>query len=439
MTKWLLGISLETRWEALRPALGLFVQAALVQSTQGQSTQGQSMIGTSEWTLEHRTPTRDKNGTGETFAAQWNCGNARLDETVRNGSGDPREGWGYELSMILTAPHLKVTLHSSAWTQSNSSVQVTLEGSADAFLALRNALSPLGKDTTDQPYLAITNVQAAQESPDLVRALVTAALAYGPPGCAGWRELLTLHESFAGPNLERRLQESPEDADAWRAAAHLPDEQRPSGLSAQRCMARAHRLAPETAEVADVAYIEQIRTVWTAHPLWPGRSLPASLRGWHALDPGPSGGGFFPALVFQAIRALFPEAPPVERSGLYLKTPYPQGDAHVTGEVWARYTNMGLALVCRREYRTWSAAWKKAAPRARTGMNPERQAIFTWIWDDEGDHQGLLLFVEHGAKNAEGDYVPQGVQATWAGSPAFLERVKAALKQATPHPWQALE
>lgn len=80
----------------------------------------------------------DRNGYTTCFVAKWTDGQITYDESLLNTDGNPRDGYGYELKLALTLPH--VTLRASGDNNDFRSLTVEFPGRGREWLTLRDVL-----------------------------------------------------------------------------------------------------------------------------------------------------------------------------------------------------------------------------------------------------------------------------------------------------------
>lgn len=366
------------------------------------------------WVLEEELALEDRNGAGRAGVRRWRRGDARLLVRAESGEGNPRDGYGYDVTLALEGPRWAFRVTSGSMDGSFWDVRLPWDGDTAGFRAVRRALgeafSTLGPDV-DRTARADTATQnlAALEGRDaaLQSEILREALAHTRPEDHAHAELLRWRERLLGTRLRARLEESPADLDAWERAREAP----PSGWALEAIEAVVARLAPyETSSHA-------LASAWRWIP-WLGGDGRAPT-GWRQLDDGVNPTWARPALAAHLVRALDPDLARVASisDGRAADRP-PRGVV----ETWARWPD--------------GAPGSTSLPRARVRFtHVERPldfvgaAFIDWIWGDGAEDLALL------AQRLEPS-PPSPPALFLAGSTSFQRRVLGALHALEPFAWR---
>ena len=403
-----LAFAREGSWELLREAAGAAAEAIGLEAA--------------AWREASRTALPDANGSSsDAFEAEWTRPGGALREEARSGYGNPRDGYGYDLSWRLElrrpgGPTVKVGLSDAAWGPQPKTLTFVWEGVAPRELdrvreALRGVLGA-ACDRTDWPQYARDNVRGALDvDPDLARRWLAAALsAPGEPGDEfARRDLFALELELSGPSpelLRRRLAETPFDPAAWEDAL--------SGEHRALAAATLRRLRP-----ADPTALE----------LPPGRPP----GGWRRLEDGvgPRRGAWLPALVDSLARDLW------RRGGgpwqeLTVDVVH-DGDRTAASAVCAAWsaTPLESPLLMRviRTARRYSRGWSDRPDLERVGATPEHESAHAWVWGPDADD---CVQVRQEARRSGAGLLHLGVLCAVAGSASFRALAEAALEHSLP-------
>lgn len=252
-----------------------------------------------EWVVVHDRALVDRNGAGLAFERTWRRGEATLEAAARSGAGNPRDGYGYDLSLALDARPWSFRWAEGAMDARLYGLRVPFEGPPEAFCAARAAMAAaLGGDLSGRGASAVENL-GALEGVDtaLQRELLLEALRHSSASEQAHAALLRWRERLLGSDLAARLVESPADLEAWERASRSP----PAGFSGEHVRAVLARLAPwDPARPA-----HPLAAAWSWIPaLGGGGSAPA---GWRQLDDGVNPTWERPALANGLVHALDPE------------------------------------------------------------------------------------------------------------------------------------
>lgn len=370
----------------------------------------------------------DANGQHPCFVSRWTAGEISLAETVQSGSGNPRDGYGYELSWVLQLPEVTLTLRSGGWEPTvSSALQLDVTGTAKTWLQVREALrAALGAeaDQSNQPWVVRPVVTELTQEGDLATALelARASLAKAGPAEYGREELiewLAEHDPQAG-GAATRVKEAPASLSGWlqlekEGGAHAEVFARLCPFDAKRWAAAGLPPAP-----------------WFAHPLWPGVRDVGSEGSWKtvhlpaAVVPMSTATAISAALSGWQLSTHWRDV-----SGEALEVSDPQWRCQVArrarvmdGEALPR---VHVTVECsRREADEWSLPWRTLLSR------PLREQM-RWTFIGGPSTGDVLLFVER--------LVPQGTPAavtfTAVGSAEFIARAEQAMSSATKLRWHA--
>jgi hypothetical protein len=375
MPHWSLSFEGPVSWDELTRALG-----AAVDALTGQRA---------PWVDPGREALDDPNGpTGNAFRHALTRPEATLALAQEAGEGNPRDGYGYHRSVVLTVatPGVLLQARESGYEGGFRRLDLHFEApraeDVDTIRgALRGVLGP-ARDRSAAASLAARNIAVALPFDEArARRWLAEGKAQGPQAY-GWRELLALAAELEGSTpalLTQRLREAPHDVAAWREAT------------------------PETSGLA-AEVLTEVRWRFEA---------PAPTDGWRRLEDGlgPIGGRM--GLSGRLDSALWGEALPQE-SGL-VRT------ADASGA-----TQRGLR-----------AAWAGGElPRMGVeeldAVQGERTTTLH-LWDDTAGDRVVLRWVITDKKPTA---LHLGYAAAAEGSAAFQARAWAALETLSPGRWE---
>ncbi|MBM4393951.1 MAG: hypothetical protein FJ090_22725, partial [Deltaproteobacteria bacterium] len=180
-----------------------FVPAALTLPTAVEAFQAMyaALGGTDAWREEGRTPLDDPNwGKPQAREVVYGAGDATLVERVQAASGNPRDGWGYEVILRLDWARpggpTRIEARSGGWEPCPRELLIEVCGVSGAELgALRGALRAKFGPDADRSHDACwawTNVQALARAADLAtaRAWAEEGRARNKAGTSGRQELV---------------------------------------------------------------------------------------------------------------------------------------------------------------------------------------------------------------------------------------------------------
>lgn len=117
-----------------------------------------------EWSLVSKTPLPHPDHSGEEVLAKtvWSLGPASLEQLVEAGGGNPRDGFGYSMTLSFVDGERKLTLRDSAWEPKPKELAFTLHGfEARHLVAMREAgRARFPADDTSNVTWAAYNVEA---------------------------------------------------------------------------------------------------------------------------------------------------------------------------------------------------------------------------------------------------------------------------------------
>lgn len=362
----------------------------------------------------------DRNGEGLCFVAKWTDGPITYEESLLNGSGNPRDRWGYELRLTLTLP--QVTLRAGGDQGDFRSFTVVLEGTGRQWLALRKTLRrELGEknDRSSTPWIAHEVLPALTAEGEAAE-----ALALGRESLAGsekkelYRDqivawLAANDPSSGGPAM--RVREAPGVLEGWLALERSGD------TSLTEVFAR---LCPYELTRWKAAGLPP--GPWFAHPAWPLDRDPS--------DPGPwktihlTADHVWPSFVNSLSAALV---------GWSVGTDWQDvaGDWRegVDGWHWrtARRARVPVGATLpvvhvtlsgvRREPDEWKLDWEEL-------MSRKFKETLTWSWIGSQRTGDALVIVERALpKRPNGTPESAGITFTVVGTSEFRERAEAAV------------
>jgi hypothetical protein len=372
------------------------------------------------WVEGERVAVPDRNrGPARTGSVQWLQPGAVLTERVANGTGDPRDGYGYRVQWTLTTQAGTASLHDARGADAHGPLVWQVDCGLDVFERVRvqvGRVLGVDRDHTDLGWHAVENVRAAARV-DAARALrwLDQALALGPHAEPhAWPDLLDLSQALHGDparTLALRLRTAPQQVAAWeRAAGGGP------GFSAVHVASVLRRLRPVPPSQGPED--------------WP-HAVPAD---WLRLDDGlgPRAGSRWPALVPGLLRALFPGVMAQPSECVDRVQVRAQGRitvSHVRA-VWGQDPELPRALVQR------SSQWL-GPPQApsRSTRRVRRTRVHTWGFGAPGDCVQVVTLT----RKQGGRLVHVGVCVGMSGSDGFRAATQDALAQGTPFGWVAAD
>lgn len=358
------------------------------------------------WELLERVEIQDKNAPQATFRATWSSEGAALTEEVVNGSGNPRDGYGYDVTATLEVEAegepVLVRLKSAGYNPELTRLQLSVQASAERVELVRAGLrAVLGAeaDRTSEPQVAVGNVALARlHDPEAaVRWLREALDAGRPEGAAwGWKELLQAAEELEAPDpqrLGRRLTEAPHDVDAWEQAALAP----PPGWAAERVARVLERLRPYDPGATTPPFGDE-----------QAREAP-----WRRLENGLGPTGSSDPLMWNLARNLYPGLPDGERSLVDVGKAGRHAMSSTLHVEWAEPgDDLPVALVQRR------------------AVEPGREVVRGWLL---GRAIGDVVRFGMESIRRKQRTLHLGVALASSGSPAFVARVEEIVERLTPY------
>jgi len=391
--------------------------------------------GTSALEQVARTSLPDQNcGPPRAFAARFEAPDAMLTVRVENGSGDPREGWGYLVSMRYErgrpgGPAL-VVLSAGGWEPFPNTFPVELAGVSSGELeTIRSALRALfgeASDRSGQPYVALSNVRAFEAAGDAPAARLWAREGVRDSKRSEWGraelvDWLAKHE--CGAELAaRRLREAPAVLDGWLAALKAP----PVGFTPDALREVLARLCPfDPARWPGEA-------PWFAHPSWPFARREGSGSWWRpAGDPSQVGAhlaesvsvahcGWKTNVDWQALPGEMQDGIEGWRTRAFRQARYREATEHPTVRV-------DLSAV-RRAPEDWRL------PPSKLLRKPLKERI-TWTWLF-GEVTGDALVVVRQERRGRSGMVEGGRCFTAVGSTQFQDYALRLVTETSRVPWE---
>jgi len=360
--------------------------------------------------------------------ARWTGPGATLHLRIEGGPGDPREGFGYVGSALLTVDDpeggWEARVSIDHWEPIPSPLPVTVVGLPLAsYAAVRATLASSPGGAIDgsadaSTALAMIPVLLAAGEVAQARDLAVEALAQATPASGGHGELLDwalrLDPSLGG--LSRRLRETPARLPAWEEALAAP----PDGFAPADLRAAMAHLCPMDGDRWAAAGLPL--PPWLSAPDWPvGPARRVDDAPWWTLSPvaGHSitaAHDFLRALTGDTYDADAETVPPV---------------AGVDGWRW---------WVTRR------ARWPEGArlPRAVVTLEAERPAAVgggmndtqTWEWVSGPEPGDVAVSLRRRWPRAPG--LDEAFAWSVVGSAAFRDAVRAAWEVAVPYRWEPI-
>ncbi len=358
-----------------------------------------------EWVVVQERGLEDRNGSGLAFERTWRRGRATLGAAARSGAGNPRDGYGYDLTLALDAPSWSFRWAGGAMDARLYGLHLPFVGPPDAFRAARSALAAaLGGDRSGRGASAVENLRALDGvDTALQRELLIEALRHSSPSEPTHAELLRWKERVLGSELAERLVESPADLEAWERASGSP----PAGFTHEQIRGVVARLAPwDPARAA-----HPLADSWRWIPALGGDG--AAPAGWRQLDDGVSPTWERPALASGLVRALDPEL--AGRASLGIGTA--RLDGGLVGAAGARAIGAPPRLRAH-------VSWTVTEP-----MSLAAHATVDWIWGEGPDDVAVLA-------SRRRPEPPAPVALYLAGTEAFQASVLRALHSMEPFAWR---
>ncbi len=364
---------------------------------------------TAPWVGVTRRALDDRNYAGIAFEATWRRGDATLTMSAANddASGNPRDGYGYDVAIVLESPRLAFTYRSGSMDGSVSGIHVPLALAPESFRAARAALAKrLDRDESDRSWSAVANVEALDGVDRTLQVeILCAALANADPSDSARVELMKWKEKLLGGGLGERLRECPVDLDAWTKALTSP----PEGFSLARISAACARLAPWDPSRPQ----HPLAAAWQWLPALGGDGKAPT--GWAQLDDGANPTWERPGLASQLVRAVL---------GL---DPGATSEVSLGHRTFDDHTHGGA---------TGRAAWGAGElPRAHVAWARRKEKRFDtlatvdWIWGDGPDDVVVLA-------SRRAQKPPSPVAMFLAGTDTFRAAVMRALHTIEPFAWR---
>lgn len=383
-----------------------------------------------EWRLDQRTELPDANGPwgdNRTYEARYadDGSAAAVEERVVSGSGNPHDGYGYEVTSALRHGDRAVRFTGAGYDTALTSVNLEFTGCTCGDIVAARALlrGLLGDDAdrSDQPWLALANARTLEAlgAPELARQWAkegldgSGATDYGHAQLAEW-----FARGVPGQDgLVMRLREAPGALEGWHDALANP----PPGFtraSVERVLAQ---LCPFTTPGP-----------WSCHPDWPFPLVPGAEGEWRRLDLGAGPGASLPALPAQLAAELTGLAPWKdwhEVHGEWLQGTVPAW--RVLASRWARFS--GGDDVVPRTWVTMQASQRAPAdwklPPSKLARKPVDAAV-RWHFIAGTEPGDTCVLAEKSVRD-----VPLGTACAVVGSAAFQAQVDEALAKLTPYRW----
>lgn len=384
-------------------------------------------------TLASRQELPDQNGGRDTcFTARWTCGAVSWTEEVLSGSGNPRDGFGYDLSAVLVVPReggeLRCTLRDGGYEPKPTRFEAELSGlRGGEWLKLRELLrANVGAkhDRSLAPLYVRDVLEALRLEGDLPAALALARACLDAAGPAQYaREeiiawLARTDPSAGGATL--RTREAPAVLDGW-----LELEASSADLESTFARLCPFDLARWTAAGLPVA-------PWFSHPRWPlSMAQPASAEWLGVHLPAPVVGLGLSTKLSQALSGWSVGEHWNDVHGEPLTTTDPSARWHVTRRArfpeGAQVPRVDVTLEGElRDPPEW------ALPAAERWSRSARETLtFTWVGGPEtGD---AVLVIERRLPPERQPFV--GLAVTIVGSHTFRARAHEALLATTHLRW----
>ena len=381
------------------------------------------------FTLVERQQLEDLNGANACFTARWRDGPITWSERVICGSGNPRDGYGYDLEFILSLPTRTLQVHTGGWEPVPESIDLEVNSTAREWLTLREALrKELGaeRDQCFAPRIAANALGELTRQGEHAAALALAreALERAKPHDPARAELVTwlaTNDSSAG-GTPMRVKEAPAQLDGW-----LELEQSGDGSLAQTFA----RLCPFELKRWKAAGLPV--APWFDHPLWPFARETAPEGTWHTVH-------FRPGVIGPALPSSLGKALTRWESGTHWEDHGGESIPGVDGWRWevsrrARYPEGSKVPVvhvtllgARREPHEW-----ELPPLEQYGR--EYRELMKWSWIAGFETGDVVLIGERSLPLRGRSPETAAITFTALGSNEFRARAEAVVTKSTHLKW----
>jgi hypothetical protein len=406
----------------MSPPLLLSIEPALTWPELGAICIGicDHLLGSSgSWVTTAERALEDRNGGSGCFHRERVREGATLTEHCASGSGNPRDGYGYDGTAALEVGERRVRVSFGSYQPPGGHLSLYFSGFTPAeFEAARAVVGGMVRLKKPGLWEAVTNIEAAlalHDEPAAVRWLEGAR----DNGRPSWRaRFFQLRAQLLGSTPEhtlRRLKETPSDRSAWLEAEQHPPPELPMALITQMVQ-RMCPVAPDLFAFARWRLFEGREPVEDFTPVG-----------------GPAIDGRWLKLVE---RPDFRPAHDIVKRMLSLDD-QPGDYEHFSGSGY-RGTLISRASWSEGAVHLWTE-WKQGTvlpnheqphPMLFTEGVAER-IHWSWIWPPSGEEDGVLVLIEQqGApdrQEAIEENTPLRVFAWMCGTATFQERARAAL------------
>lgn len=377
--------------------------------------------------VEHRKE-EDRNGLGYCFFARWADGDVTYEESLLHASGNPRDGWGYALTLTLTLPGH--TLRTEGSDDPLPWLGIQIDGGGRVWLQLRETLRrELGADSdrSAEPWIAYEVLPVLAAEGELTAALVLARESLAlPDKNASHREdivawLAANDPASGGPAM--RVKEAPGALDGWLALERSGDSTLSEAFA---------RLCPFDLKRWRAAGLSP--GPWFSHPAWPLERDASAPGEWKTIHL--TADHVWPSVVDTLSKALTGWAPSTDWHDVH-------GESHDGLEGWRWHSSRrarvpdGAKLPVvhatlsgvRRDPEQWSLDWSEL-------RSLKLKETLTWSWiggPKTGD--ALVIVSRELPKRRYGTPEPAAIAFTVVGSAEFRERAEAAVIKETHYRW----
>ncbi len=215
--------------------------------------------------VSERKTLEDLNGQNACFTARWSDGPITWEESVTTSSGNPRDGYGYDIKLALVVGNHELKVNGGGWDPVPSPITIEVNTNAQEWLALRDVMrKELGAEN-DQGFvgsIAMNSLNELKRGGEHAAALELAkeAVTRAKPTDPYRAEVITwiaANDPFSG-GAEMRVREAPAMLDGW-----LELERRGDTMLAQTFA----RLCPFDLKRWKAAGLPT--APWFDHPAWP--------------------------------------------------------------------------------------------------------------------------------------------------------------------------
>jgi hypothetical protein len=421
----------------MNPPFLIFIEQALTWADLGAVLIGigDHLLGApGDWGLTSERSLVDRNGGAACFHRERAREGATLTEHCESGTGNPRDGYGYDGEITLEVGRHSVHASFGAYSPPGGHISIYLTGFTSAELeAVRAVVGGIVRLPKPDMWEAVTNIKAALKMGD-EDAAVRWLEGVRDHGRWFWRSrFFQLKAQLLGSTPEhtlRRLKETPSDRDAWLEAEQSP----PPGLPLAQIKQMVQRMCPVSLELFGFSRWRLLEGRGPTEGLVP--QVGPSINGhWLGLTERPN---FRPSHdISEQMLSLSERSVSPPSAHEHFSCPKYQGMLinH------ARWSGGSLHLWTEWQQCTVLPHHSQPHPLLFTEGVAER-VYWSWIWAPSGEADGVLVLIEQqGAPDRQESIkedTPLRVFAWLSGTAAFQKRAMTALS-ADGRQWTGLE